>query len=105
MFFTIIRHPGERADPSPEGPRTPSRSSAPVLSPASHRAAVWEGRGATAGPLDAEWSSGDAAFLCVLYYNKNIFKDPFGHHVHYREALYIKDIVGLIHKDHIINEI
>ena len=71
--FTIIRHPGEREDPSPGGLRSPSRSSAPVLSPGSHRAAVWEGRGATAGPRDAEWSSGVAAGFWV-YYNKNISK-------------------------------
>ena len=31
MFFSIIRHPGERADPSPGGPRSPSRSSAPLF--------------------------------------------------------------------------
>ena len=29
--FTIIRHPGERADPSPGGPRSPSRSSHPFF--------------------------------------------------------------------------
>ena len=43
--FTIIRHPGERADPSPGGPRWPSRPSAPFLSPAHRWAVVWEGRG------------------------------------------------------------
>ena len=64
-------------------PRSSSRSSAPVLSPADHRAAVWSGRGATARPREDEWSSGVAAVLGV-YCNKNIFKDPFGHHVHYR---------------------
>ena len=50
------------------------------------------GRGATASPREAKWSSGIAAVFWV-YYNKNIFKDPFGHYYyyHYREALYYKD--------------
>ena len=42
-------------------------------------------------PREAEWSLGVAAVFWV-YYNKNIFKDPFGRHVHYRGALYNKDM-------------
>ena len=41
--MTIIRHPGERADPSPGGPRSPRCSSAPVLSLPRERAVVWAG--------------------------------------------------------------
>ena len=58
---TILRHPGERADPSPGGrsPRSPlaELGTAPVHSAARHRAAVWVGRGATATPREAEWIS------------------------------------------------
>ena len=89
--FTIIRHPGDGGDPSPGGPGSPSRSSALVFSPASRRAVVWEGRGATARPREAKWSSGVAGVVWV-YYNKNVSKDPFGHHYYYcRGALYHKD--------------
>ena len=47
------------------GARSFARSSARVLSPASHRAAVWEGRGATPRPREAKWSSGVAAVFWV----------------------------------------
>ena len=87
--FAIIRHSGERVDPSPGSPRSPSRSSSPFLSLASHSVAVWEGRGATVRPREAEWGSGVAAVFWVYYY-KNIIKDPFGHHYHYRGALHDK---------------
>ena len=64
----------------------------PVLSPGSPRSAVWGGHGAKPRPREAEWSSGLAAVFWARY-NKNVFKDPFGHHhVHYRGALYIKDV-------------
>ena len=53
-------------------------STAPVMRRAQRRTAVWEGRGATARPREAKWSSGVAGVFWV-YYNKNIFKDPFGH--------------------------
>ena len=53
------------SDPSSGGlfhaPRSPSRSSAPVLSPAPRGAAVWGGRRATARPREAKWISGVAA--------------------------------------------
>ena len=78
--------------PSPGGPfhapRSPSRSSATVLLPVRQRAAVWDGRRATARPREAKWRSGVAAVFWVDY-NKNIFKDPFGHY--YRGAFYYKD--------------
>ena len=51
---TILRHPRERADPSPGGRLSTlplaELDTAPVHSPARHRAAVWVGRGATARP-------------------------------------------------------
>ena len=64
---TIYRsvHPGERADPSPGGPRSPRWSSAPVLSLPRERAVVWGGRGATARPWEAKWSSGVAGVFWV----------------------------------------
>ena len=46
-----------------DGPRSPRWPSAPVLSPANRRAALWEGRGATARPREAKWSSGVAGVL------------------------------------------
>ena len=55
---------------------------------------MWEGRGATARPREAKWSSGVAGVLGV-YYSEHVFKNPFGHHhhhhVHYRGALYNMD--------------
>ena len=66
-------------DPSPgrpfHAPRSPSRSSEPVLSPARHRAAVWDGRSATARPREAKWRSRLAAVSWVCS-NPNIFKYP-----------------------------
>ena len=59
----IISPPRGGSRPFPVGPRSPSRWSTPVLSPASHRAAVWVGHGVTARPRDAEWRSGVAAVL------------------------------------------
>ena len=38
------------------------------------RTAVWEGRGATARPWEAKWSSGVAPVLGRLYCSKNVFK-------------------------------
>ena len=53
------------SDPSPgeplDAPRSPRCSSEPVLSLSPQRAAVWGGRGATARPREAKWSSGVAA--------------------------------------------
>ena len=62
---------------------------APVMCRGQKRAAVSVGRGATARPREAEWSSRVAAVLWGCY-NKNIFKDPFGHYYYsyyYRGAL------------------
>ena len=41
----------------------------PLFSPANGRAVVWEGRGATARPREAKWSSGVATafWVCMLY--------------------------------------
>ena len=44
---------------------------------AQRRTAEWEGRGATVRPREAKWSSGVAAVFWV-YYNENVFKNPFG---------------------------
>ena len=38
------------------------------------RTVVWEGRGPTARPWKAKWSSGVAAVFGV-YYNETVFKD------------------------------
>ena len=65
-----------------QGPRSPRWSSAPVLPPGPQRAAVWGGRGATARPREAKWSSGVAAVFLVCY-NRHMFKDSFGHHDHH----------------------
>ena len=43
---------------------------------------MWEGRGATARPREAKWSSGVASVFLV-YCNKNVFNDPFGHHYYH----------------------
>ena len=61
-----------------DAPRSPRWSSPPVLSPSRERAVVWGERGATARPREAKWSSGVAAILGV-YYNRHVFRDPFGH--------------------------
>ena len=45
---------------------------ASVLSTASHRAAVWVGRGATARPREAEWRSGVAAVFWGCYKKKYV---------------------------------
>ena len=50
------------------------------------------GRGGTARPPDAEWSSGVAAFLGGCY-NQDIFKDPEKRHYHDVSVLYNKDIL------------
>ena len=47
------------------------------------------GRGGTAKPPEAEWSSGVAAFLGG-YYDQDIFKDPKKRHDHL-SVLYNKD--------------
>ena len=52
---------------------------------------MWEGRGATARPREAKWSSG-VADVFLVHYNKHVFKDPFGHHVHYLTVLYNMDM-------------
>ena len=75
--FTIIRHPGERADTSPGGLRSPRWSSAPVFSLPRERAVVWGGRGATARPREAKSCSGVAGVFWYIttteeqYYNKD----------------------------------
>ena len=56
---------GKRAVPGRAISTFPPRGGAPtaVLSPARRSAAVRMGRGGTASPPEAEWSSGVAAFL------------------------------------------
>ena len=58
---------------APPSPRwgTDARSS-----PARRSAAVRMGRGGTARPPEAEWSSGVAAILGGGCYNQDIYKDP-----------------------------
>ena len=82
-------------------PRSPSRASAAILSPGTARADVWGGRGTVVVPRGVRWRSGLAAVFWV-FYNRYIFKDPFGHHDHhhhhhYRGALYNKDYTAAKH--------
>ena len=78
-FFTILHHPGERAirprDANVQRSPLTELGTAPVIRREQRRAAVWVGRGATARPREAEWSSRLAAVSWVCY-NKTIFKDP-----------------------------
>ena len=64
--FTILRHPGERAICPRESLSTPPAGrgghQSPFFRRRSQRAAMWGGRGATARPQEAKWSSGVAAF-------------------------------------------
>ena len=64
----------------------------PVLSPACRTADVRMGRGGTARPPEAEWSSGVAAFFGGGF-NPDIFKDPKRHdYLHdHLSVLYNKD--------------
>ena len=42
---------------------------------------------------EAAWSSGGVAAVLWVYYNKNVFKDPFGYYCYYYQAaLYSKDV-------------
>ena len=59
----------------------------PVILPARRSAAVRMGRGGTARPPEAEWSSGVAAFLGGCY-NQDIFNDPKKRHYHDLSVLY-----------------
>ena len=58
--------------------RSPSLASTPVLSPGIARAAVWVGLGAVARSRGIGWRSGLAAVFGG-YYNRYVFRDPFGH--------------------------
>ena len=71
------------SDPSPgealDAPRSPSRSSAPVLSPGPPRAAVgraWSHREAAGGQVELGSRS---YFLGIVCYTPHILKDPYGH--------------------------
>ena len=75
---------GKRAVPGRAISALPHRQGGaptPVLSSARRSAAVRMGRGGTARPPEAEWSSGAAAFLGGCY-NQDIFKDPRERHDH-----------------------
>ena len=63
--------------------RSPIAEVAPKagISPAHRSAAVRMGRGGTARPPEAEWSSGVAAFWGGSY-SEDIFKDPRERHYH-----------------------
>ena len=85
--FFVFNPPSRGASDPSRGeplasPRSPSRSLAPVLSPRPQRAAVWGGRGATAGPREAKWSSGVAAVFWVCY-NRHVLQDNFGYHLRF----------------------
>ena len=94
-FPLLSDHPPSRgaSDPSTGGhfhtPRSPNRSSAPVLSPGRHRVALWDGRGATSRPREVKWSSRLAAVFWECY-NHSIFKDPNDYY-DVKSVLYNKD--------------
>ena len=92
MYLRLSATPGSEQTLPREAPARRVVHRRPFFSRANRWAVAWEGRGATARRRDAKWSSGVAAVFWV-YYNENVFKDPFGHHhVHYRGALYNMDI-------------
>ena len=62
--------------------RSPSLAATPVLAPGIARAAVWVGLGAVARSRGIGWRSGLAAVFGV-YYNRNVFRDPFGFYGYY----------------------
>ena len=74
--------------------RSPSLAATPVLSPEIARAAVWVELGAVARSRGIGWRSGLAAVFGV-YYNRHVFEDPFGHHLHFFGYLtYNKDVLN-----------
>ena len=62
--------------------RSPSLAATAVLSPGIARAGVWVGLGAVARPRGIGWRSGLAAVF-VVYFNRHVFRDPFGHGYYY----------------------
>ena len=82
--------------PFPERPPLAESFIGARFSPASRRAVVWEGRGATARPREAKWSSGVAGVFWVCQNKNKNKKDPYMYvtmyyEFHYRGALYNKD--------------
>ena len=82
-FFNYYPPSRGASDPSPgealDAPRSPSRSSAPVLSPGPPRAAVgraWSHREAAGGQVELGSRS---YFLGIVCYTPHILKDPYGH--------------------------
>ena len=74
-------------------PRSPSRTSAAILSPGTPRADVWGGRGTVVVLRGAGWRTVEPMPSGACW-NRHIFKDQFGHHSHYHHygaALYNKD--------------
>ena len=84
MYLRLSTTPGSEGT-LPRRPRSPSRSSAAVLSLANRRAVVWEGRGATTRPRGARESQVFFGYIVTNIF----FKDPFGHDhgVYYRGTL------------------
>ena len=62
--------------------RSQSLAATPVLSPGIARAAVFVGLGTVARSWGIGWRSELAAVFGV-YYNRHVFKDPFGNHVRF----------------------
>ena len=54
---------------------------------------MWDGRGATARPREAKWSSRLASVLWVCY-NQNSFKDPNDYY-DVTSLIYNKDIIRI----------
>ena len=67
--------------------RSPSWAATPVLSPGMARAAVWVGLGAVARSRGIGWRSGPAV-VSGVYYNRHVFRDPFGLYYYTTEEHY-----------------
>ena len=69
MYLRLFTTPGSE-ETLPRRPRSPSRSSAAVLSLANRRAVVWEGRGATTRPRGAPESQVFFGYIVINIFSK-----------------------------------
>ena len=98
VFLTILRHPGERSDPSPGGHlfKAPARR-------VGHRPFFRRGhRGLMCGAgVARSWCRGgsggalDSQLFFGVCYNRHVFENPFGHHHHHHHH----------HKEYVITKI